>query len=164
MSCHDKSTFNPRTKVHYFCDVQTMLYPKIIAEAIGKDKSVVSRELKRNANHRGKYSFEYAQGMADICKERMKKPRKLNLYLEKEIVGMIQQDWSPQQIEGRLRFDNKSFVSHETIYKMIRKDKADDGTLYKHTRHRLKYRKCSSVSRPIPTKNRIGIDKRPDNC
>ena len=135
---------------------------KMIAQAIGKDKSVVCRELKRNANHKGKYSFEYAQGMADMRKERKKKPRKLNPYLEKEIVGMIQQDWSPQQIGGRLKLDNKPFVCHETIYKMIRKDKAKGGTLYQHTRHKLKYRKRSPVSRQIHIKNRIGIDKRPE--
>ena len=50
---------------------------KQIAAAIGKDKSVVCRELKRNANPKGKYSFEYAQDMASLRKERMKKPRKL---------------------------------------------------------------------------------------
>ena len=31
---------------------------KIIAQAIDKDKSVVSRELKRNANLKGEYSFD----------------------------------------------------------------------------------------------------------
>jgi IS30 family transposase len=56
----------------------------LIAQAIDKDKSVVSRErcsepvelLKRNANTKGKYSFGYAQDMAELRKERMKKPRK----------------------------------------------------------------------------------------
>ncbi|MDR2813498.1 MAG: helix-turn-helix domain-containing protein, partial [Prevotellaceae bacterium] len=51
--------------------------PKMMAAAIGKDKSVICRELKRNANHKGAYSFEYAQGMAELRKERLKKPRKL---------------------------------------------------------------------------------------
>ena len=74
---------------------------KKIAEAIGKDKSVVSRELKRNANHKGKYSFEYAQCMADIRKERLKKPRKLHTYIEKQIVEMLKKGWSPKQITGR---------------------------------------------------------------
>ena len=84
---------------------------KQIAEAIGKDKSVVSREIKRNANPKGKYSFEYAQDMACLRKERMKKPRKLHAWLR-----LIEQDWFPQQIEGRLKLENKFFVSHETIY------------------------------------------------
>ncbi|RRD60909.1 helix-turn-helix domain-containing protein [Tannerella forsythia] len=33
---------------------------KMIAQAIGKDKSVVSRELKRNRNEKEKYTFSYA--------------------------------------------------------------------------------------------------------
>jgi len=133
---------------------------KQIAEAIGKDKSVVSRELKRNANNKGRYSFEYAQDMACLRKERMKKPRKLHSWLKKEIIGMVRQDWSPKQIEGRLKLENKPFVCHETIYKIIRKDKIEGGTLYKHTRHKLKHRK-RPVGKKIAIKNRVTIDQRP---
>ena len=134
---------------------------KQIAQAIGKDKSVVSRELKRNANLKGKYSFEYAQDMANLRKERMKKPRKLHPWLKKQIIELIKQDWSPQQIEGRLALENKPFVSHETIYKIIRQDKREGGTLYKHTRHQLKHRK-RPVGKKISIKNRVSIDQRPD--
>jgi IS30 family transposase len=134
---------------------------KLIAEAIGKDKSVVSRELKRNANSKGKYSFEYAQDAASLRKERMKKPRKLQPWLKKEIIGLIRQDWSPQQIEGRLKLENKPSVSHETIYKIIRGDKANGGTLYRHTRHKLKHRK-RPVGKKITIKNRVTIDQRPE--
>ena len=73
----------------------------MIAFTIGKDKSVISRELKRNANIKGKYYFEYAQDMASLHKERMKKPRKLHPWLKKKIIELIKQDWSPQQISGR---------------------------------------------------------------
>ena len=55
----------------------------MIAQAIGKDKSVVSRELKRNRNEKGKYRFSYAQNMAEIRKERSRQPRKLKLGLKK---------------------------------------------------------------------------------
>ena len=133
---------------------------KQIAEAINKDKSVVSRELKRNANSKGKYAFTSAQEMARMRKERMRKPRKLHPWLKKEIIGLIKQDWSPQQIEGRLMLENKPFVCHETIYKIIREDKAEGGTLYRHTRHRLKHRK-RPVGKKISIKNRISIDQRP---
>jgi len=133
---------------------------KMIAKAISKDKSVISRELKRNANFKGKYSFEYAQDMASLRKERLKKPRKLHPWLKKEIIGLIQQQWSPQQIEGRFKLEKKPSVSHETIYKIIRKDKADGGTLYQHTRHQFKYRK-RPVGKKIAIKNRVTIDHRP---
>jgi IS30 family transposase len=134
---------------------------KMIAEAIGKDKSVISREMKRNANIKGKYTFEYAQDMASVRKERMKKPRKLHPWLKKEIIGFIGQGWSPQQIHGRFKLENKPSVSHETIYEIIRQDKADGGNLYKHTRHQLKHRK-RPVGEKIPIKNRVSIDQRPN--
>jgi transposase, IS30 family len=133
----------------------------MIARTIGKDKSVVSRELKRNANLKGKYSFEYAQDMAELRKERMKKPRKLLPELKRKIIAMIHDDYSPQQIKGRLAIKNEDFVSHETIYKIIRQDKLQGGTLYEHTRHRLKHRK-RPVGKKIAIKNRVSIDQRPE--
>jgi len=133
---------------------------KMIADAIKKDKSVISRELKRNASLKGNYSFEYAQQAADLRKERMKKPRKLFPWLKNEIIGMIRQDWSPQQIEGRLKHENKSSVSHESIYKIIREDKEQGGTLYQHTRHKLKKRK-RPTGKKISIKNRVSIEQRP---
>lgn len=47
---------------------------KMIVQAVGKDKSVICRELKRNANPKGRYVFEYAQDMAELRKERAKLP------------------------------------------------------------------------------------------
>jgi len=68
---------------------------------------------------------------------------------------MIKQDWSPQQIEGRLKRENKPSVSHETIYKMIRQDREQGGTLYQHTRHKLKKRKRSAEKKMrVLTKDR----------
>ena len=133
----------------------------MIANAIGKNKSVISRELKRNTNPKtGKYSFDYAQDMASLRKERMKKPRKLFPWVRKEVVALIEQDWSPQQITGRMKLEGKPTVSHETIYRIIRKEKEQGGTLYKHTRHQLKHRKRPAGSK-IAIKNRVPIDLRP---
>jgi IS30 family transposase len=133
---------------------------KKIAEAIGKDKSVVSRELKRNANSKGRYSFESAQDIASMRKERMKKPRKLFHWLKNKIIDLIKLGWSPQQIEGRLKLEKQPYVSHESIYKIIRQDKEEGGILYKHTRHQLKHRK-RPVGKKISIKNRVSIDQRP---
>lgn len=50
---------------------------------------------------------------------------------------LITEQWSPEQISGVLAKEGK-YINHETIYRMIRKDKAEGGTLYKHCRHKLK--------------------------
>ena len=47
-----------------------------IAEAIGVNKSTVSRELKRNGSKRG-YSWRQAQELCDMRKERLGEPRKM---------------------------------------------------------------------------------------
>jgi IS30 family transposase len=45
--------------------------------------------LKRNSNRKGAYSFEYAQGMAELRKERLKKPQKLLPPVKKEIAACL---------------------------------------------------------------------------
>ena len=63
---------------------------KTISELLGKDKSVISREISRNKNPKtGKYSFSYAQSMSDIRKERMRFPRKFKNELKKEIIEKL---------------------------------------------------------------------------
>ena len=46
-----------------------------IAAAIGKNKSVISRELRRNKTAKGNYSFSYAQMCVDVRKERYTQER-----------------------------------------------------------------------------------------
>lgn len=53
-------------------------------------------------------------------------------------------------------------ISHETIYKWIRIDKRDRGTLYKHLRHRLKHRsKPVGAAGRYHIPDRVGIEERP---
>ena len=134
---------------------------KMIAQAVGQDKSVICRELKRNATPKGRYVFEYAQDMAEIRKERAKRPRKLTPWLKRQIIALLERQWSPQRIRGRLKLEGKPSVSHETIYKMLREDKESGGCLYLHTRHRLKKRKRPQAGR-IPVINRLCIEERPE--
>ena len=73
---------------------------------------------------------------------------------------LVTEQWSPEQISGVLAKDGK-YISHETIYRMIRKDKAEGGTLYKHCRHKLKRRARPVGGRRISIPNRTSISERP---
>lgn len=73
---------------------------------------------------------------------------------------LITEQWSPEQISGVLAKDGK-YISHETIYRMIRKDKAEGGTLYKHCRHKLKHRTRPVGGKRISIPNRTSISERP---
>ena len=134
---------------------------KSIAEAIGKDKSVISRELKRNRDEHGKYAFAAAQSLCDIRKERLKKKRKFTPEVQNRIERyMRQKQWSPEQIVGYSAQKGYAMVSVERIYQYIREDKAAGGDLYKHCRHALKHRK-RHVGKRISIKDRTSIEERP---
>lgn len=134
---------------------------KRIAETINRDKSVISREIKRNKNPKtGKYSFKYAQSVSNIRKERLRRPRRLTSEVENRILRYLKEDWSPEQIVGYSRVHGYAMVSIERIYQYIRSDKLSGGNLYKHCRHMLKHRK-RPVGKQEPIKNRVGIEQRP---
>lgn len=133
-----------------------------IAKLIGKHRSVVCRELQRNVNKSGRYKAAYASELSEIRKERLKRPRKLSVEMEKEIKkALIDQQWSPEQIKGRFDKECRRMVSHERIYQLIRKDKQEGGSLYKHTRHHLKHRKRPVGGKLIVIKDKVSIDDRP---
>ncbi|GHT93289.1 hypothetical protein FACS1894122_08280 [Alphaproteobacteria bacterium] len=135
-----------------------------IALETGLDQSTISREIARNSK-----DYRYSAPEADsACTNRRSKavrvPKKLKGNLELKIRKCIEEDWSPEQISGRLKLEQEHVVvSHETIYRYIRSDKANGGLLYQHLRHGgKKYRKYSSKkagAKLIP--NRVDISERP---
>ena len=132
-----------------------------IARMLGKDKSVISREIRRNGGKRG-YSAARAQKMAEERKERYGRARKFTEAVRKEVERWLRQEqYSPEQIVGLARREGRPMVSHERIYQYIRADKAAGGDLYKQLRHRLKHRK-RPVGERIPIKNRVSIEERPE--
>ncbi len=76
----------------------------------------------------------------------------------------IEQDWSPEQVAGRLKREGVVTLHHETIYQYILTDKKTRGTLYQHLRPQTKtYRKRYGSPRNrtgIP--NRVAIEQRPE--
>jgi len=141
--------------------LQNRTKQKEIAKAINVSPSTVSREIRRNSGVRGRYNWETAQANAVQTKRR--KPG--NHSIDKEVMEeakhlLVTEQWSPEQISGVLAKDGK-YISHETIYRMIRKDKAEGGTLYKHCRHKLKRRARPVGGRRISIPNRTSISERP---
>jgi len=56
---------------------------------------------------------------------------------------LLRQQWSPEQISGRLQLEQQPTVSHERIYLYIYADKSCGGTLYQHLRSQKKQRMTS---------------------
>jgi len=135
-----------------------------IANQIGKHKSTISREIKRNADGRsGAYRAELAERKA---KQRHKeKPKKtaLNAEIEARILYYLTQEYSPEQIKGKCEREGKDMVSIERIYQYIWVDKKRGGRLYTYLRTKGKkyakrgHKKGSRGQIP----NRTGIEQRP---
>ena len=109
-----------------------------IAEVIGVHKSTVSRELNRNRGHRG-YRPQQAQHLA--MERRPKAIPRITTETWARVAKLLRQDWSPEQISGRLRKEQKICISHEWIYQYVLKDKQAGGDLYRHLRCQKKRRK-----------------------
>jgi len=149
--------------------ISTMLQNKSkqaqIAIALEIDKSVISRELKRNSNQKtGTYCANLAQRKYE--KRIAEKPKKIKLTAEMRtiIVESLKELDSPEQIKGRAVLEKRDMVSHETIYQMIWADKKGHGKLYQCLRNKgRKYRKRGNKkdTRGI-IKGRIDIDQRPE--
>jgi IS30 family transposase len=135
-----------------------------IAEKIGSNQSVVSRELKRNRGRRG-YRFKQAQAKADERRHVANAtPSKMTPEVVADIERMLcEEQLSPEQISGWMETTEGTHVSHECIYQHIYADKRQGGCLYKHLRRTgKKYNKRlgkTSGRGLIP--NRIDIDQRP---
>ena len=133
-----------------------------IALELGVDKSTISRELTRNIGGNG-YHAKQAQLFSDNRRKMAEKHIKMTSDLKQTIREQLCDDWSPDQIAGRLKQTENILISHESIYKYILEDKDSGGELYKHLRHFGKKRKkrYGSPDRRGQIKNRVSIEKRP---
>lgn len=137
---------------------------KDIALAIGKDKSVVSRELRRNCDKRsGTYKSELAQRKCISRHQNKVKAISYTPTMQALVKDLLSQKYSPEQITGHCKKAGIACVSHERIYQHIWADKRQKGTLYQNLRttgKRYRKRGNSKDKRGI-LKDRIDIDHRP---
>lgn len=111
-----------------------------IAAALGRHRSTLYRELKRN---RCESTRKYAASIAQMHTRARRRRSRRNMHFGKEafapIEVMVRGDWSPEQIVGRRKLEGKPLMSHETIYKWIWVDKSRGGSLWTHLRGARKF-------------------------
>lgn len=135
-----------------------------IANHIGKNRSVICRELHRNSDQR---NHVYKAVLADekTRSRHKEKPKKIQFTeeVEETIVKLLKQDYSPEQIVGISKKEGLEYVSVERIYQFIWSDKKQRGELYLHLRSKgKKYSKRGSTnSSRGQIVNRVDIDQRP---
>ncbi|MCK6441063.1 MAG: IS30 family transposase [Planctomycetes bacterium] len=131
-----------------------------IARALKRDRSTISRELQRNKGLRG-YRPKQAHALAE-SRRSAKTTHRISEELWKEIDRLLREEWSPEQIAGRLKSEHGILISHEWIYQHVYADKGEGGRLYKHLRCCQKRRKrYGSYDRRGKIAGRVSIDDRP---
>ncbi|MBD2801445.1 IS30 family transposase, partial [Xenorhabdus sp. M] len=130
--------------------------------SLSRDPSTISRELKRNQASQ-KYCPKQAQCQALERRHSALKAVKVTSEVITWIKELIWQDLSPEQTVGYLNREKALSLHHETVYRLIDKDKSQGGNLWQHLRIAKKpYRKrYGSYERRGKIKNRISIDERP---
>jgi len=136
-----------------------------IAEHLGRSPSTISRELARNKGERGwKPKQAETKAQARLTARGSANAQRVSdeswLYAKRHLE---EDQWSPEQIAGRIKIDKQGSISHETIYQRILKDKESGGSLHANLRCKKKKKKRygsgKSTRGTIP--NRVDIDKRP---
>ncbi len=106
-----------------------------IAFVLGRSASTISRELRRNAKeYDGNYRAEVAHSYAVARRRRCRRGSQFDEQQLQLVDQLIQEDWSPEQIAGRLGKEAVLSISHETIYRRIRRDRKRGGVLWKSLR------------------------------
>ena len=88
-----------------------------IATEIGVNVSTIYRELNRNKNKNGGYSWRLAHEIAQERKERLPGNRSTDEWIRQKVIRLIRKELSPRQISGSLSKHEDIDISHETIYR-----------------------------------------------
>lgn len=108
---------------------------RAIAQQVQRHPSTIGREVKRNATrHDGAYRAAKAQ---QYTVARRRRSRRGTHFSDKQWVfvdSLVCRRWSPQQISERLGQRGQLSMSTETIYRRLRRDRANGGSLWRNLR------------------------------
>lgn len=139
-----------------------------IARQLKVSPSTVSRERRRGwCESQGIYVAELGLKTAQHrALGRYQTQRKVQGWVAQYIRRRIQLDWSPDQIAGRMNFEQvERPVSHTTIYRYVADDRLNRGRLWRHLRilRRQRKNRKSPAWKPAkqPYSDRVFLKDRP---
>jgi transposase, IS30 family len=111
-----------------------------IARELGRHRSTISRELKRNsARWDGHYRPSKAIERTAGRRSRSRRNQRFTRTDLRRVETLLRERWSPEQISGHLR--GSLTISHETIYRHVWRDRILGGSLYTFLRGARKRRR-----------------------
>ncbi|KKQ11876.1 MAG: integrase catalytic subunit [Candidatus Moranbacteria bacterium GW2011_GWE1_36_7] len=167
-------TFFEREKIETYLRMKKKIL--WIAAKLGRDYSVIRKEIKRNTGEVLPYCAVDAQSYAERRKKNTNK-RKLEKYgnekLKEYVDARLKEGWSPEEIAGRLVEHppdevagcKDKTVSYESIYDYIYNGEGRFGGLYKFLRRKqCKRKKEKARKQGVKTilKERVSIHQRPE--
>jgi transposase, IS30 family len=114
-----------------------------IARCLGRHRSTIGRECRRNHSYEGSYNPSTAQAFAHSRRHaHLRRPKTGRRRLMRYVAERLQAGWSPEQIAGRLTSRPPTSlqglsISHTTIYRWIWADRQ------RTERFRLYYRQSA---------------------
>ena len=127
---------------------------KFIADALGRNPSTISREIRRNKSLRG-YRAKHANNKA--CDRRSNNVTTIVADIWAWVTDKLKENWSPEQIAGF-----HGGISHMSIYRYIWTNKRKGGRLWQYLRRKAKpYRKRLTAETRGRINDRVSIHERP---
>lgn len=162
-------TFYDRQRIEFYHNLKSFSL-RDVAKIIGRDVSVISREITRHKPQFSPYNAELAEVAARRKAKRTNKKKLEKCPLLADFVEKrLEEDWSPEEIAGRLKNHpppqlekaKVQTISMETIYQYIY-DQDGSIRLSKHLRrHHLNRKKRGSrTARTISIPDRTSIEHR----
>ena len=139
MNNYKHLTYDERSHIGYLRRKRFSL--RKIAQELNRNVSTISRELRRNTCPNGRYMAYHAENYSRARRRRERRGMKMDTQIWQESCKLLAKKFSPKQISGRLKLENKPYVSHETLYKYIWLDKKRGGDLHKDLRQSSKLRR-----------------------
>lgn len=143
---------------------------KLISIFVGRDHSVISREISRNSGDYFPYDARVAQEAASRrSKKTNKRKMDKNPALRKYVCKSLKEGWSPEQIAGRTREHHPpelhgATISYEQIYEYVYNDGRDenDMPLYQYLRKKKvqRQKRNSRKQRKVTILERRSIHER----
>lgn len=137
-----------------------------IARSLGRDKSTIGREIKRNWHQMfDEYLPDTAERKAAKRKAKGRKKKYLdrNPGLKAKILEKVPMGWSPDIIAGKLRNDGNAYLTKESIYQHIYslEGRKQDLRQYLPRAHRIRRKKNGRKHNKGTIPNRVDITLRP---
>lgn len=149
-------TINERACVYQFKQMGMSI--RKIAEALNRNPSTISRELKRNSYNTGvnysiaRYSATNAQEKYIARRINCHRKTIIDIETKKYIENKIEINWSPEQIVNYIKGRPENIPSVSTIYRWISKGYLIQGD-------KSKLRRKGKFKRPAETRGKFNIGK-----